>query len=310
MSSPQFSLDSFKPSKLFDLTGRVALVTGAGTGIGLAQAQGLAAAGAKVYIASRRGDMLADVVKKYGFHDYLEMDVTDKSSIESAVQSFSKKEDRLDILVSNAGGAGPTHFGADTSAPDGTTDPAKKHEPMSADDYKKNMDKNNSFESWTDIFAVNSFALFFVATAFLPLLAKGTEYGQKQQQPFTSTVISTSSISSIVNQSQMHFAYNSSKAAVVKLTETMAYEFAYSVKEKIRVNSVAPGVVPSQMTADNRDPETSKSSLKEKLPVMSIPVGRPAREEEMASAIIYLAAGEYLHGTILSVDGGFSLSQP
>lgn len=205
MSSPQFSLDSFKPSKLFDLTGRIALVTGAGTGIGLAQAQGLAAAGAKVYIASRRGDMLADVVKKYGFHDYLEMDVTDKPSIESAVQSFSKKEDRLDILVSNAGGAGPTHFGADTSAPDGATDPAKKHEPMSADDYKKNMDKNNSFESWTDIFAVNSFALFFVATAFLPLLAKGTEYGQKQQQPFTSTVISTSSISSIVNQSQMHF---------------------------------------------------------------------------------------------------------
>lgn len=65
-----------------------------------------------------------------------------------------------------------------------------------------------------------------------------------------------------------------------------------------------------RMTADNRDPETSKSSLKEKLPVMSIPVGRPAREEEMASAIIYLAAGEYLHGTILSVDGGFSLSQP
>lgn len=105
-------------------------------------------------------------------------------------------------------------------------------------------------------------------------------------------------------------AYNAAKASVVRLTETMAYEFTHSVDAKVRVNSVAPGVFPSQMTGGGRDPKTGKSDLSEVLPVMAIPVPRPGRAEEMAAAITYLAACEYSHGTILTVDGGFSLSEP
>ena len=64
------------------------------------------------------------------------------------------------------------------------------------------------------------------------------------------------------------------------------------------------------MTADNRDPKTSKSDLSQKLPRMSLPAERPAREEEMAAAILSVVANEYCYGTVFAVDGGFQGSQP
>lgn len=64
------------------------------------------------------------------------------------------------------------------------------------------------------------------------------------------------------------------------------------------------------MTAGDRDPVTSKSNLDKKLPVMAIPAGRHGTDVEMGSAAIFLAAHEYMHGTIVPVDGGFSMSEP
>lgn len=229
------------------------------------------------------------------------------------MKEFSQKEDRLDILVSNAGGAGPMHFGADTSSPDGETDPAKKHQPVDPEEYKKRIWEANSFENWDELFRLNSHSLLFVAIAFLPLLAKGSAYGQQEQhgrKKWTATVIATTSISAWVKQSQMHYAYNASKASAAHLTELIAYEFTFSQKSPIRVNSVAPGVVPSQMTANNHDPKTHKSDLDQKLPKMSIPAGRYAYDEDMANAIIFLASNEYMHGQNLACDGGFTLSEP
>ncbi|PWN19157.1 NAD(P)-binding protein [Microstroma glucosiphilum] len=308
-----FNYDHYKPQSLFSLEGRTAIVTGGGTGIGLAQAQGLAAAGAKVYLLSRRGELLEEVVKKYNFAGVLEGDVTSKDSIEDAVRQYSEKEQWLDILVSNAGGPGPTHFGADTSSPDGETDPAKKHEPVDAQTYKDRILKDNSFENWDDIFRLNSHSLLFLSVAFLPLLAKGSERGQQQQRKYTSTIIATTSISAFVKQSQMHFAYNASKASAAHLVELISYELTYSTKAKVRVNSVAPGVFPSQMTTDfSRDPKTSKSrdALEEKLPTMAIPAGRHGEDEEMAGVLQFLAANEYMHGQIVALDGGFMMSEP
>lgn len=66
---------------------------------------GLAAAGAKVYILARRQEVIEDVVQKYGFAGSIQCDVTSKEDLEAAVKEFEKKESRLDILVSNAGGA-------------------------------------------------------------------------------------------------------------------------------------------------------------------------------------------------------------
>jgi NAD(P)-dependent dehydrogenase (short-subunit alcohol dehydrogenase family) len=75
-------------------------------------------------------------------------------------------------------------------------------------------------------------------------------------------------------------AYNASKAAANHLTESIAFEFTTTVKANIRVNAVAPGVFPSEMTAENRD-EKNQSDLSEKLPTMAIPAGRPGQAEDM-----------------------------
>ena len=114
-----------------------------------------------------------------------------------------------------------------------------------------------------------------------------------------------------MKQSQLHYAYNASKASVAHLTELIAYEFTYSTNADVRVNSVAPGVFPSQMTTDfQRDPKTSKSDLDQKLPEMAIPSRRHGYDSDMASAIQFLASNEYMHGSILPLDGGFTLSEP
>lgn len=141
------------PSKLFDLTGRVALVTGGATGIGLMQAQGLAAAGAKVYLASRRSDVLAQAVKQYNFAGFVETDVTNKQSLLDLAAELQRREGKLDVVIANAGGPGPTHFGADTSFPDGSSDPSKKLEKISAEEYAKSILEANTFENWNDLFS-------------------------------------------------------------------------------------------------------------------------------------------------------------
>ncbi|KAL5524437.1 hypothetical protein ACEPAF_9577 [Sanghuangporus sanghuang] len=97
---------------LYNLTGRVALVTGGGSGIGLMIATGLATNGAKVYISGRRKDVLdkaansIDEVVKGSLHP-LPMDVTDKTSILEALKTIEEKEGKLHILVNNSGQLGP-----------------------------------------------------------------------------------------------------------------------------------------------------------------------------------------------------------
>jgi len=64
------------------------------------------------------------------------------------------------------------------------------------------------------------------------------------------------------------------------------------------------------MTQDGKDDETNKSTLKDKLPTMAIPAGRPGREADMAQASVFVASCEYFHGQVLPVDGGFTLTEP
>jgi NAD(P)-dependent dehydrogenase (short-subunit alcohol dehydrogenase family) len=79
-------------------------------------------------------------------------------------------------------------------------------------------------------------------------------------------------------------AYNASKAAANHLTETLAFEFTTTVKAKVRVNAVAPGVFPSEMTAGGSD-DRNQSDLSEKLPTMNIPAARPGETEDMVSLL-------------------------
>jgi NAD(P)-dependent dehydrogenase (short-subunit alcohol dehydrogenase family) len=159
--SSQTNNDQFQLNNLFDVKGRVALVTGGGSGIGLMITQALAVNGAKVYITGRTKEKLDRVVESHGKDIAGEIipltaDVSDKNSIKSLYEQFSKGEQHLDILVNNAGistGATNTEAG-------------------SAQKLKEELFENESatFADWDDIFRTNVSQIFFMTTCFLPLL--------------------------------------------------------------------------------------------------------------------------------------------
>lgn len=285
---------------LYNVSGRVALVTGGGTGIGLMIAQGLAINGARVYIAGRRKDVLekaiGDLAKGTGELIPLVLDVTDKASITNAVNEIEAREGRLHILVNNAGQTGPVTpaFGQPSS------DPQK---------IGQALFENESFEQWAQLFTVNVSAAFFVTTAFLALLDKGSDDGVSSG--YSSVVINISSISGVIKLSQNHFAYNSSKAALLHLGRMMATEFALK-NVRVRVNDIAPGVYASEMTSREGGRFTPEEANQVGMPLRPLPAARDGSDAEMAATALYLAspAGAYMNGQSMVIDGGYVATNP
>jgi NAD(P)-dependent dehydrogenase (short-subunit alcohol dehydrogenase family) len=141
----------------------------------------------------------------------------------------------------------------------------------------------------------------FMTAAFLPLLQKSTE----KHHGWSGTVINISSISGMVKSAQHHFAYNASKGAAIHLNRLLASEIA-GQGLKIRVNSIAPGVFPSEMTAGESGPDQKSHIEKEKY--AKVPAQRPGKDEDMAQAVLFFAANQYLNGQTLAVDGGYTLA--
>ncbi|KAJ7695963.1 short-chain dehydrogenase [Mycena rosella] len=287
---------------LYDLTGLVALVTGGGTGIGLMISQGLATNGAKVYITGRRKDVLDKVVAAWdqqkGSLIAVQMDVTSRESITAVKTMIQEKEGKLHILVNNAGQVGPTSpFLNDRAAP----------EHKDAESFGQGL-FNESPSGWADVYAINTFPIFFVTTAFLGLLDKGSRERESTTPGFTSSVINITSISGLIRLAQDHFAYNSAKAAASHLTKILATECALK-GVRVRVNAIAPGVYASEMTADTIPPDMVESIGKG---VMPVPAARSGTAQEMAGTVIYLAspAGCYTNGQELVIDGGYIAVNP
>jgi len=284
---------SFKLEKLFDVSGKVALVTGGGSGIGLMITQALATNGAKVYICGRTEEKLERVAELYG-KDIpgqiipITADVSKKEDIKNLVSEISSKEKCLCILVNNAGISLNT----------------QQTEAESAEEMKKNLfdDENETFENWTDTYRTNVPQIFFMTTAFLPLLQAAHQHNDN----FSGTVINISSISGIVKTSQHHFAYNASKAAAIQLTSMLANDIAQNGL-KIRINSIAPGVFPSEMTAGDSK-EDQKSHVPREKYESKVPARRPGEDRDMANAILFAATNQYLNGQTVAVDGGYILS--
>ncbi|KAI5121396.1 hypothetical protein M0805_003168 [Coniferiporia weirii] len=286
---------------LYDLTGRVALVTGGGTGIGLMIARGLAINGAKVYISGRRKKVLEDAATNLdsnakGSMHPITMDVTDKTSILEGVKAIEELEGKLHILVNNSGQVGPvSRFFNDMSAPE-HKDPGT---------LGRALFDNESFEGWGDIYSVNTSSIFFVSTAFLGLLAKGAEDNRLLQ----ASIINITSISAIMRLAQNHFAYNSGKAASSHLTRMMATEFMLK-GIPVRVNAIAPGVYTSEMTQyvfSNPANTVQEQTNRVGQGIQPVPAGRPGSAQEVAGTVIYLAspAGCYTNGQELVIDGGY-----
>ncbi|KAI0040776.1 short-chain dehydrogenase [Auriscalpium vulgare] len=290
-----------KTENLFSLSGRVALVTGGGTGIGLMIAGGLAANGAKVYIAGRRVDVLEKVADEWAAHGQgtvipLALDVTSRDSILYAKQVIEEKEGKLHILVNNAGAVGPrVPFLNDPNAPEHAT-PETLGSALFNDDGP---------EGWSALYQINTFSIYYTTTAFLGLLAKGSA----DIPGYTASVVNITSISGILKIAQNHFCYNSAKAAASHLTRMLATELALK-GVPVRVNAVAPGVYASEMTADVIVGTEAVAKIAQS--VMPVPAGRSGTAGEVAGTVVYLAslAGCYTNGQEIVVDGGYTAVNP
>ncbi|CAI4220079.1 unnamed protein product [Parascedosporium putredinis] len=254
---------SMKRDSLFNLSNRVALVTGGGSGIGLMAAQALAVNGAKVYITGRTKEKLDTVVSKYGQDIAGELiavtcDVTQKQSVSELYDYISSRENACEAF--------------------------------------QRADKSN-YEDWAAVYSTNTSAAYFVTTAFLPLL----NYSTEKHEGWSGMVINISSVSGRIKTGQHHYSYNASKAATTHLTRMLASDFLTN-GVRIRVNSISPGLFPSEMTTDGSD-EQQKSHLSKESGSDS-PAERPGKDEDMAAAVLFCAANQFLNGQDVTVDGG------
>lgn len=244
--------------------------------------QALAVNGAKVYIVGRTEEKLETVAETYGKGIAgqiipLPGDITDKEDIRRLVKEIESREKCLCILINNAG------IATSSQKPEGGT----------AEDMKKNLfdPENANFDDWAKTYKTNVAQLYFTTTAFLPLLHKSTD----EHHGYSGTVINITSISGMVLKAQSHFSYNASKAAANQLTKLLASEVTSSGL-KIRINAIAPGVFPSEMTTGSSRDDQKSEMPKEKYD--HIPARRPGNDKDMANAILFAATNQYLNGQV------------
>ncbi|KAK5947559.1 hypothetical protein PMZ80_001712 [Knufia obscura] len=282
----------FHIANLFSLKDYVCLVTGGGTGIGLMAAQALSANGAKVYITGRRGEVLQKAADTHhpDKHDadihgeiipITTTDVRSKDDLQKLIKEIESKESYLSLVVAAAGVPGPKEPSPDTN---------------DAKELKDKLWDSEGPEDWNETFNVDVTSVYFTTLATMPLL-------QAAPKDHFSSVIVISSMSGIMKNSQSHFAYNSAKAATVHLSKMMSSEFS---RFGVRVNSIAPGYFPSEMTMKQSDDRNKAEMPDEKVKDKGheTPAGRAGRDEEMGMAVIFLAKCAYVNGQILAVDGG------
>lgn len=214
---------------LFDLKGKVAVVTGASSGLGVQMAKALAGQGADIAILARRKEKLekvADEIRELGVKCLsIQCDVTDTESIKTAVAAVKAEYGKADILINNAGsgGVGPAEQ---------TTD-----------------------DDWNHTISVDLNGVFKIAREFGKLMIEN-KYGR---------IINISSMYGLVgNMTLPTAAYHAAKGGVVNLTRALAAEWA---KHNITVNCICPGYFATELTVDTLNTESFTNYMKASVPV-------------------------------------------
>ena len=251
----------------FRLDGKVALVTGAGQGIGRAYAHALGEAGAAVAVVDIAPDSCQATAEELGKKGIdaiaIASDVTDRAQIASMIETITAKWGTLTIGVNNAG--------------IGQWVPAEEITP----------------EIWNKIMRLNLDAVLYCAQAEASVMMRAG-YGK---------IINTASMSGhIVNVPQPQTPYNVSKAGVLHMTKSLAAEWA---PHGVRVNSISPGYTRTSLVEQLVATPEGKATYERWMPL--IPMGRMAEVTDLQGALVYLAseASDYATGTDIVVDGGY-----
>lgn len=259
-----------------DLSGQVALVTGASSGIGKASAIALAEAGATVIVNhppkesshEKGAAVVAEIKAAGGKAVAIAADVSREEEVDAMFAETARRFGTLHILLSNAGIENPAPI------------------------------RDMTLDQWRIVLDVN------LTGAFLCARAAAREFLRRGPQPEISTatgkIIFTSSVHEIIPWA-FQANYAASKGGMALLMKSLAQELA---PEKIRVNSVAPGAI---RTAINTEAWNTDTALRDLLKL--IPYGRVGASEDIANAVVWLAsdAADYVTGTSLLIDGGMSL---
>jgi len=250
---------------MFDLTGEKAVVTGGGQGLGRAMALALAEAGADVAVVQRRvevAEKTAGEIRKLG-RDSLAMkvDVSQAGDVKRMVAAVMDRFGKIDILINNAG------IGQSVRAEDMTE------------------------EDWDRLMGIN------LKSVFLCSQMVGREMIKRKK----GSIINIASMSGfIVNRPQEHAHYNTSKAAVVMLTKSLAMEW---VRYNIRVNAIAPGYIETPLLASALGPRNLGEEW-----LKYVPMGRLGEPDELKGVALLLAsrASSFMTGSTIIIDGGYS----
>lgn len=259
---------------------KVAIVTGAGRGIGKAIALTLAEAGADITMVARTREQIeqtAGEVRKLGRKALaIPADVSQEDQVKGVVEQTISQFGRIDILINNAGIA--------------TSKPVALVPGLEVPGWtgkRSNQDEQLTLQEWRRIIDTNLTSAFLFAQAVGPHMMK-----QRKGK-----VINTSSTCADEGLPRIS-AYSVSKAGLSTFTRCLASEWG---PFNINVNAIAPGVIRTDMVAHHLEDPKSKEAILE-----HIPLGRVAEPRDVALLVLFLAseASDYITGQILTVDGG------
>ena len=259
---------------MYDLNGKVALVTGAGSGIGKAAALKLAEAGARVIVMSRTAEEVEETAReieaKGGSAQAKTADTSDEKQMQELVDGIVRDHKRLDIVVANAGING-------VWAP---------IESLTPDEWDKTINVNLRGTYLTIHFAVPHLEAAGGGSIIVISSINGT-------RTFTTPGAS---------------AYSVTKAGQVALVQQLALELG---DRKIRINAICPGAIESQISDNTEQRDKEKTEVPVDFPEGDIPLtgGKSGKAEDVADAVLFFAsdASRHITGTPLWIDGGQSL---
>jgi NAD(P)-dependent dehydrogenase (short-subunit alcohol dehydrogenase family) len=268
-----------KAAQLFDVSGLATIVTGAGSGIGLAYAEVMADNGARVTLMDRDSQSLDAAVRRLaergGDVRGQVVDVTDRPALRASVDAAADHYGKLDVAFANVGIDSPPGFLSMTG--ERTSDGAFE---------------NVSDERWDLVMATNLTSIFGTIKASVPHMKKNPNGGR---------IIVTTSVAGIRGESIVGMPYMPAKAAAAHLVRQAALELA---KYNILVNAIAPGPFITNIAGGHlKDPATVKAFAR------FTPLHRLASTDEIQGLALFLAspAATYVTGSQIVIDGGVLL---